>query len=254
MYQVNDFRPSSLGGPSGNNNAGQAALSQWNAALGAGTIYQVGSNWYANMSKPTAAAFLDAVFDYTKANRYSWPGWLYNVDSNTNHTFDTRASGPDGNEYVLGADTSKGWDTQLMITPNENLQIVLGCPTSAWWKAPAASPSHPTVRIVGRYGIFPMRFRDLTSTQMGQAYGTVGDSSTWTGTNWGQGLPMDDTPEHQFTAWTNYAFTKGRLKGLSLGLGGYYESPRLYLGPDPWRRAADHGSERQARHAPHQGP
>ena len=230
VYQVNDFRPSSLGGPSGNNNAGQAALSQWNAALGAGTIYQVGSNWYANVSKPTAAAFLDAVFDYTKANRYSWPGWLYNVDSNTNHTFDTRASGPDGNEYVLGADTSKGWDTQLMITPNENLQIVLGyANVSRVVESAGRFSKSPYGQDRWAVWYFPNTDWGLTSTQMGQAYGAVGDSSTWTGTNWGQGLPMDDTPEHQFTAWTNYAFTKGRLKGLSLGLGGYYESPRLYL-------------------------
>ena len=40
---------------------------------------------------------------------------------------------------------------------------------------------------------------------------------------------MDDTPEHQFTAWTNYKCTEGMLKGLALGAGGSYESPRLYL-------------------------
>ena len=40
---------------------------------------------------------------------------------------------------------------------------------------------------------------------------------------------MDDTPEHQFTAWANYSFNKGSLKGLTFGMGGYHESPRLYL-------------------------
>ena len=119
VYQVNEFRPSSLGGPSWTNGAGQASLSQWNAGLAAGTVYQVAgsSNWYVNASSATGAAFLDSVFNFTKANGFSWPGWLYNTDANTNSAWDNRASGPDGNDYVLGADTSKGWDTQLMFTP-----------------------------------------------------------------------------------------------------------------------------------------
>ena len=230
VYQVNDFRPSSLGGPSGNNNAGQASLAQWNAAVAAGTIYQSGANWYANASKATGAAFLDAVFDFTKANKFSWPGWLYNVDANTNNTFDTRASGPDGNEYVLGADSSKGWDTQLMFTPNDNLQIVLGY-AHVNRVVDSAGQFSKSPYPQDRWAVwnFPNTDWGLTSTSLAKAYAVAGDSSSWTGTNWGAGLPMDDTPEHQFTAWSNYAFTKGVLKGLTIGAGGSHESPRLYL-------------------------
>ncbi len=230
VYQVNDFRPSSLGGP-GNNGAGQASLAQWNAGVAAGTIYQVGNNWYTNASKSTGAAFLDAVFDFTKGNKFSWPGWLYNVDANTNHTFDTRASGPDGNEYVLGADTSKGWDTQLMFTPNDNLQIVLGyAHVSRVVESAGKFSKSPYPQDKWAVWYFPNTDWGLTSTALSKAYANSGDSSSWTGTNWGQGLPMDDTPEHQFTAWSNYKFPKkGMLKGLTVGLGGSYESPRLYL-------------------------
>ncbi|MBI5768409.1 MAG: TonB-dependent receptor plug domain-containing protein [Verrucomicrobia bacterium] len=230
VYQVNDFRPSSLGGP-GNNGAGQASLAQWNAGLAAGTIYQVGNNWYANASKPTGAAFLDAVFDFTKANKFSWPGWLYNTDANTNNTWDTRASGPDGSEYVLGADTSKGWDTQLMFTPNENLQIVFGyAHVSRVVESAGKFSKSPYPQDKWAVWYFPNTDWGLTSTPLNKAYATAGDSSSWTGTNWGQGLPMDDTPEHQFTAWANYKFpNKGPLKGLTVGAGGSHESPRLYL-------------------------
>lgn len=232
VYQVNEFMPSSLGGPTWTNGAGQAALAQWNAAVAAGAIYQVAgsSNWYANASKTTGAAFLDAVFDYTKANGSSWPGWLYNSDGNTNNNWDNRASGPDGNEYVLGADSSSGWDTQIMFTPNDNLQIVLGYAHVKRVVDSAgkfAKSPYPQDRWAVWY--FPNTDWGLTRVPLNKAYGDPADTSTWQGVNWGQGLPMDDTPEHQFTAWTNYAFTQGPLKGLSVGLGGYYESPRLYL-------------------------
>lgn len=230
VYQVNEFRPSSLGGPSWTNGAGEASLAQWNAGLAAGSIYQIGSNWYANVSQTSGAAFLDAIFKFTFDHGSSWPGWAYNSDANTNNAWDTRASGPDGNEYVLGSDTSKGWDTQLMFTPNQNLQIVLGYAHVA--KVVDSAGHFAKSPVTGdRWAVwyFPNTDWGLTRVPLAKAYTTPGDSSTWTGTNWGQGLPMDDTPEHQFTAWANYSFTKGALKGLTIGMGGYHESPRLYL-------------------------
>lgn len=230
VYQVNEQRPSSLGGPTWTNGAGEASLAQWNAGVAAGAIYQIGSNWYANGSKAAGAAFLDNIFKYTFDNGSSWPGWLYNQDANTNNAWDTRASGPDGNEYVLGADTSKGWDTQLMFTPNQNLQIVLGyAHVKRVVDSAGKFAKSPVTGDRWAVWYFPNTDWGLTRVPLAQAYTTPGDSSTWTGTNWGQGLPMDDTPEHQFTAWTNYNFTKGMFKGLTIGAGGYYESPRLYL-------------------------
>ena len=229
VYQVNDFVPTSLGGP-GNNGAGQASLAQWNAGVTAGSIYKIGSNWYTDASKTTGAAFLDNVFSYTIANGYSWPGWLYNSDANTNNTWDTRASGPDGNEYNLGSDTSSGWDSQIMFTPNDNLQIVLGyAHVKRVVNSPGTFAKTPFPQDRWAVWYFPNTDWGLTSTPLNKAYGTSTDTSTWTGAHWGGGLPMDDTPEHQFTVWTNYNFTTGSLKGLTVGLGGYHESPRLYL-------------------------
>jgi outer membrane receptor protein involved in Fe transport len=231
IYNVGNFSPSSVpNGGNGGNGAAEASLAQWNAGVAASAIYQIGNAWYVNGSKATGAAYLDSVFNYTAAHGSTWPGWLYNNDGNTNNAWDTRASGPDGNEYVLGADTSKGWDTQLTITPNNNLQIVLGYAHVARVVESAGRFSKSAVPQ-DRWApwFFPNTDWGLTRVPLAQAYGSSTDTSTWKGQNWGQGLPMDDTPEHQFTAWTNYAFNDGGLKGLTFGLGGYYESPRLYL-------------------------
>jgi len=231
VYNVSNFSPSSVaGGSNGGNGATEASINQWNAGVAAGAIYQLNNTWYVNATKTTGAAYLDAVFAYTFAHGSSWPGWLYNTDGNTNNAWDTRASGPDGNEYVLGADTSKGWDTQLTFTPNKNLQVVLGYAHVARVVESAGHFSKSPV-TADRWAVwyFPNTDWGLTRVPTAEAYTTPGDSSTWTGTNWGQGLPMDDTPEHQFTGWANYNFTEGSLKGFSVGLGGYYESPRLYL-------------------------
>ncbi|HEY8995381.1 MAG TPA: TonB-dependent receptor plug domain-containing protein, partial [Lacunisphaera sp.] len=128
VYQVNEFAPQAFGGPSWTNGAGDASTTQWNAAVAAGAIYKKtvngNANWYANASKPTGAAFLDAVFDFTKAHGMSWPGWLYNTDSETNNSWDDRASSPQGNEYVTGSDRSKGWSADLVFSPTNNLQII----------------------------------------------------------------------------------------------------------------------------------
>ena len=231
VYNVSNFSPGSVvNGSNGGNGAAEASLAQWNAGVTAGSIYQQNNTWYVNASKTTGAAYLDSVFAYTAAHGMSWPGWLYNNDGNTNNLWDTRASGPDGNEYVLGADTSKGWDTQIMFTPNQNLQIVLGyahvqrvVESAGQFSKSSSSADHWAPWY------FPNTDWGLTRVPLAKAYSAPYDSSTWTGTNWGQGLSMDDTPEHQFTAWANYSFTAGTLKGLTIGVGGYHESPRLYL-------------------------
>lgn len=231
VYNVSNFSPSSVpGGGNGGNGAAEASISQWNAGVAAGAIFQQNNTWYVNASKATGAAYLDNVFKYTFDHGSTWPGWLYNNDANTNNAWDTRASGPDGNEYVLGADTSKGWDTQLLYKPNNNLQITF---SYAHVKKVVASAGRFAKSAVpgDRWApwFFPNTDWGLTRVPLAKAYTDPNDTSTWTGTNWGQGLPMDDTPKHQFTAWANYNFDKGPLKGLSFGTGGSYESPRLYL-------------------------
>lgn len=235
VYNVANFSPSTVtGGSNGGNGAADAAISQWNAGVAAGAIYQktVGgtTNWYVNASKATGAAYLDAVFDYTKAAKMSWPGWLYNYDEETNNSWNDRASGPGGNEYVVGEDSAKGWDAQIMFSPTENFQVIA---TYAHTKriiesaGNFATSPNPQDRWAVWY--FPNTDWGLTGKPLTTAYTDPKDTSTWTGIGYGTGERQDDTPEHQVSVWSNYSFTKGALKGLSFGAGGYWESPREYM-------------------------
>lgn len=234
VYNVNNFSPTSVpGGSNGGNGAADAALAQWNAGVAAGAIYQktvgASTNWYVNASKATGAAYLDAVFDYTKSHGMSWPGWLYNYDTETNNSWEDRASGPDGNQYVIGSDSAKGWSAEIMWTPNNNFQVV-------------ASYAH-TERVIDNAGqfakspnpqdrwavwYFPNTDWGLTGKPLSTVYTNAQDTSTWTGIGYGTGEKQDDTPEHAASVWANYQISKGTLKGLAFGLGGSWESPREY--------------------------
>jgi outer membrane receptor protein involved in Fe transport len=234
VYNVSNFSPSTVpGGSNGGNGAADAAINQWNAGVAAGAIYQktVGGTptWYVNASSSTGAAYLDAVFDYTKAHGDSWPGWLYNYDSETNNTWNDRASGPQGNEYIVGSDSAKGWSAEMTFTPNNNFQIV-------------ANYAH-TERVIDKAGqfakspapqdrwavwYFPNTDWGLTGKPLSTVYADANDTSTWTGVGYGSGERQDDTPEHVVSVWAHYQFPKGMLQGLSAGLGGTWESPREY--------------------------
>jgi outer membrane receptor for ferric coprogen and ferric-rhodotorulic acid len=116
-----------------------------------------------------------------------------------------------------------------MFTPNNNFQVV-------------ASYSH-TNRVIDSAGkfaktpnpqdrwavwYFPNTDWGLTGKPFNTVYTDANDTSTWTGIGYGNGERQDDTPQHAVTVWANYQFTAGRLKGLSAGLGGSWESPREY--------------------------
>lgn len=234
VYQVNDFVPVPRGGANAQNGAGNASLTQWDAGVAAGAIYQKtvsgNTNWYVNASQTTGAAFLDSIFDFTKAHGMSWPGWLYNADSETNNSWDDRASGPGGNEYVIGSDQGKGWQADVVFTPFNELQIIASYThinkiiTSAGNFAKFPNPQD-------RWAVwyFPNTDWGLTGKPITTAYTDPNDTSTWTGTGFGYGEKQDDTPEHQASIWANYTFNKHSvMQGWSFGLGGGYESPREY--------------------------
>lgn len=235
VYNVSNFSPATVaGGSNGGNGAPEAAIGQWNAGVASGAIYQkaVGSstNWYVNASRPEGAAYLDAVFDGTKNRGMSWPGWLYNYDAETNNSWEDRASGPQGNEYVVGSDSAKGWDAQLLLSPTENFQVLL---TYAHTKrvidsaGQFAKSPNPQDRWAVWY--FPNTDWGLTGKPLSTVYRDPQDTSSWTGIGYGTGEKQDDTPEHQVSVWANYQFTRSLLKGLTVGVGGFWESPREYM-------------------------
>jgi len=159
----------------------------------------------------------------------SWPGWLYNSDSETNNSWENRASSSQGNEYVIGSDQSKGWSTDIVFSPTDNFQILASYThiskiiTSA---GNFAKYAHPEDRWAVWY--FPNTDWGLTGKAITTAYADPNDTSTWTGIGFGYGEKQDDTPEHQASLWANYQFTSGLMKGWSFAMGGTYESPREY--------------------------
>jgi iron complex outermembrane receptor protein len=228
VYNVSNFSPSSVaGGSNGGNGAADASITQWNAGVTAGAIYQKNGSWYVNASQSTGAAYLDAVFDYTKSHGMSWPGWLYIYDGETNNAWNDIAASK--NEWVVGADQAKGWGCDLQFTPTDNFQVVASYShinkviTSA---GQFAKYPYPQDRWAVWY--FPNTDWGLTGKPITTAYGDPHDTSTWTGIGFGSGEKQDDTPEHQVSLWANYQFTKGTMKGWAFGAGGVYESPREY--------------------------
>lgn len=235
IYNVGNFSPASApGGSNGGNGAADAALPEWNAGVAAGSIYQQDVNgvtsWYVNASDPTGAAYLDQVFNLTKTTHPGWPGWLFTADAHTNNGWEDRGDGNGWQAYVQQEDESEGWDAQILFTPTENFQLLA---TYAHVKRVITNPGkfikypHPENRWAIWY--FPDSNWGLTGYDLEEVYTDPSDTSTWTGIGWGAGQSRDDTPKHAVSTWAHYRFTDGPLKGLSIGLGGQWESEREYF-------------------------
>lgn len=228
IYNVSNFSPGSVpGGSNGGNGAADASLTQWNAGVSAGAIYQKNGTWYVDASKASGAAYLDAVFDYTKQHGMSWPGWLYNYDSETNNAWNDIASAK--GESVIGSDEATGWSCELVYTPNNNFQLLANyAHTKRVITSAGNFAKYPYPQDRWAVWYFPNTDWGLTGKPLSTVYTDANDSSTWTGIGYGTGEKQDDTPEHVFNAWGNYKFTDGAPKGLTIGLGGTWESPREY--------------------------
>ncbi len=254
VYNASNFTPTSA--PGGSNGGGSykgtglatldqpAVLAAWNAGVASGAIFQSSAGngtptWYVNATKADGAAYMDAAFKTIDGdNGANWPGFLYQGEQGdslvNNATQDTLAfhGGGSGNAALLLTDESKGYDTQILIKATKQLDIVFsGAITEVqrlnfgqWMNYPSR---------LDRWAVW--NFNNGSWGTLGlprnQIYGDPGtattapDTSTRTGAGQAAG---DDTPKYRFDLWTNYSF-EGSLKGLSVGLGGYWESKRQYM-------------------------
>jgi iron complex outermembrane recepter protein len=235
VYNVGNFSPSSVaGGSNGGNGAADAALPEWNAGVTSGAIYQLDvngtPNWYVNATNASGAAYLDRVFDLTKTTNPGWPGWLYIADANTNNSWEDRGDGNGYQAFVQQEDEADGWDAQILFSPTESMQFVL---TYAHTKREIMNPGrfirypHPENRWAVWY--FPDSNWGLTGYDLEEVYTDPNDTSTWTGIGWGAGQSRDDTPKHAVSGWASYRFVGERLRGLTFGFGGQWESEREYF-------------------------
>jgi hypothetical protein len=133
----------------------------------------------------------------------------------------------DQRSVATGTDRSTGWDTQLLITPVDGLQISLSWShiektvlnAQAWARYP-----YPQDRWAIWYA--PISWSATAGRPLSEVYTDPKDTSTFRA--FGTGLAMDDTPKNQGTAWVNYQFPKTcSLKGVTIGVGGTYESARM---------------------------
>lgn len=230
VYNVNDLNPV-------NNTWNQTAVdstAQWNAGVAAGSIYQAtnsggSTNWYVNASKATGAAFLDSVFSNAAKNNYDWWGWLYNGSDPGSLPFDNLVNNAtmDDNgaqkSVATGSDRSSGWDTQIILQPTDDLQILFSWShitkvvlnAQTWAKYP-----YPQDRWAIWYA--PYTFAATAGRPLNQVYGDPTDTSTYIA--FGTGLALDDTPKDQGSIWVNYKMPRhSSLDGLTIGAGATYE-------------------------------
>lgn len=248
VYNVSNFTPTQA--PGGSNGGSDkldtgAAWAAWQAGVYSGAIFQSDQGngtqtWYVNASQSDGAAYLDAAFAANDAdNGAAWPGFLYQGESGdslvNNATMDTMAFHGNGSDRaaLLLTDESEGWDSQILIKATDSLEFVVN-----------AAVTEVQRLNFGQWMAYPYRedrwavwnFNNGSWGTLGlpcsEVYGDPGSGTlgpaTETRTSAGQAAG-DDTPKYHYDFWANYRFDEGFLKGLTVGLGAYWESKRQYM-------------------------
>jgi outer membrane receptor protein involved in Fe transport len=233
-------------GLNGANNTGPA-VTAFKAAVAAGSIYVSSAGIgqpevYINASTPTGAAYMDTVFaGNNQGNNGGWPGWMYagmdippygagsHADALLNNgTMDAAGFLNTGLGAALQVlDQSKGYEGQILITPNDSIQIVLNGSVDAsvqrinngtWPNYPYTSYDRWEPWFFANFGL-----NEQPLTGAGGAY----TDPTNTSTHVVNVFPGDDTPKYAFSMFENYKFS-GPLKGLTVGVGESWHSQEEY--------------------------
>lgn len=251
VFRLSNFTPSSA--PGGSNGGGSwkttglptldqpVVVDAWNKAVTSGAAFKDGAGvWHLDATKADGAAYMDTAFATIDGdNGANWPGWLFDGADGSDPlvniaTMDTMAFHGNGsnNATLLLTDESKGYDAQVLVKATKNLELVMGGAVTevqrlnfGQWMA------YPYLQ--DRWAVW--NFNNGSWGTLGlprsQVYGTPSTATagpkTETRTGAGQAAG-DDTPKYRFDLWANYRF-EGELKGLSVGLGSYYESKRQYM-------------------------
>lgn len=207
--------------------------------------------WNMNVMSQKASIGPDGA-PVANAQVFGWGGavpWLWAGDGDTRPYYpgywnDSNAA-PDANHNgvmnsILGmnsarvpfSDESSGFEVQLLLTPIDNWQIVLG------YARNENKNTTDTLRYVSlndptgnaAYGLWSAAGGNFGTTYFSrtEAFTDPNDPSTYKIPPNDFGLRLDDTPENTVTFWTKYAFTEDILKGWALGFGGSWSSGRLY--------------------------
>jgi outer membrane receptor protein involved in Fe transport len=215
-----------------------AVISAWNAAVASGAIYQIpgapAGRLYLDASKASGAAYLDAAFAANQADGgATWPGWLYQGDSNVDPNINNATMDAAG--FYNGAldpawqviDRAQGWEGQILYTPNDHIQIVVNAAIDSSVRRLDLGqwPTYPFPADRWAVWYFQNGGFGLDGQPLSVAYGNPTDTSTRT--NAGV-FPGDDTPKYAADAYFNYKWS-GKLKGLTTGIGGTWHSQEEFF-------------------------
>ncbi len=230
-------------GLSGGNNTGPS-VTAFNAAVAAGSVYVSSAGIgtpqvYINASTPTGAAYLNSVFAANNEGQNGgWPGWMYagmDAGPTTPSNHDDKLlnnANQDAAGFLntgLGAavqviDQSKGYEGQILYTPNDSLQFVLNASVDAtvtrinngtWPKYPFPQDMWASWYFAN----FGGEEEPLTT-----AYKNPADTSTYVNNT----FPGDDSPKYSASLFANYKFN-GALRGWTVGVGGQWHSQEEYF-------------------------
>jgi iron complex outermembrane receptor protein len=193
-------------------------------------------------SKPEGAAYLDAVYGYTRdagqahLSSDNWPGWFFNsAPAGTGYNSAAQDTNSFANSPSLSApqmDRNSGWDGQIIVTPNDNWQVLF-----------SFSKNNHEILSLGQFPDYPGQQADRWAPWMfpnGQ-WGLSGyygknvqyADETRTSTFSFQGLIYPgaqgmDYPKWTWSLFTNLRLTKLGWKGLRLGGGVVRTGPQEY--------------------------
>lgn len=206
----------------------------WNEVVGSYNL--AASPILVNTDTEAGKTFMRAAFDWAQNHPLDFPaGWMFGGNGTTGTFGDgtpgmVNSPGVNAGTNVAIDDESSGWDTQWIISPTDNWQIV-------------ASYSHIKTKITSGYQYVKVPIDDefamwkfpwvgwgtVVGIPASEAFEDPTDSSTYKGIGTGVGQSLDDTPEHTASLWTKYTFEHDALKGWGVGLGGTYMSRRPYV-------------------------
>jgi iron complex outermembrane receptor protein len=236
-------------GLNGANNTGPS-VTAFNAAVAAGSIYVATPVYpsgsptptpqvYINASTATGAAYLDSVFaGNSGGGNGGWPGWMYagmDIAPYGNGSHDDlllNNANMDAAGFLntgLGAaeqvvDQSKGYEAQILYTPNDHLQIVFSASIDATVSRinPGTWPDYPYVQ--DRWASWNFANFGLGELPLNVAY----TDPTNTSTHISAVSPQDDSPKYVIDTFINYKFG-GQLKGWTAGIGETWHSQEQYF-------------------------
>ncbi len=252
VFRLSNFTPSSA--PGGSNGGGSwkttglptldqpAVVAAWNQAVTSGAAFTDGAGvWHINATKADGAAYMDTAFATIDGdNGANWPGWLFDGANGSDPlvniaTMDTSAfhGSGSGNASYLTSQESKGYDMQIQMKATPNLDIILnGAITEVKTLSYGTWMAYPSLKDRWAVWNFNNASWGTFSLPRNTIYGTPGTATegpkTETRLTSVGNASGDDTPKYRFDIWANYRFTIGSLKGLSLGLGGFWQSKREY--------------------------